>query len=176
MKRRELIALIGGAAVTWPLAARAQQARKLPTIGILGSGSAAWSHLVSALVQRLRELGYIENRSVAIEYRWTEGRSERYAAIAAELVRLKVNAIVALGTPAIFVAKKATAVIPIVFPLASDPVGDGLVASRRLTGTSSIFVKVLRLHRAVPTERGRLSSMLIRSSFRLTLRSRSDSS
>jgi ABC-type uncharacterized transport system substrate-binding protein len=128
VKRREFITLLGGAA-TWPLAARAQQAGKLPTIGILGSGSAAWSHLVSALVQRLRELGYIENRSVAIEYRWTEGRSERYAAIAAELVRLKVDVIVALGTPAIVAAKKATAVIPIVFPLASDPVADGLVAS-----------------------------------------------
>ncbi len=115
MRRREFITLLGGAVAAWPLAARAQQAGKLPTIGILGSGSAAWSHLVSALVQRLRELGYIENRSVAIEYRWTEGRSERYAAIAAELVRLKVDVIVALGTPAIVAAKKATAVIPIVF-------------------------------------------------------------
>jgi putative tryptophan/tyrosine transport system substrate-binding protein len=129
MKRRDFITLLGGAAAAWPLAVRAQHAGKLPTIGILGSGSAAWSHLVSALVHRLRELGYIENRSVAIKYRWTEGRSERYAAIAAELVRLKVDVIVALGTPAVVAAKKATAVIPIVFPLASDPVGDGLVAS-----------------------------------------------
>ena len=129
MKRREFITLLGGAAATWPVAARAQQSGKLPTIGILGSGSAAWSHLVAALVQRLRELGYIENRSVAIEYRWTEGRSERYEASAAELVRLRVDVIVALGTPAIVAAKNATAVIPIVFPLASDPVRDGLVAS-----------------------------------------------
>jgi putative ABC transport system substrate-binding protein len=129
VRRRAFLSLLGGAAATWPLAARAQQTGKLPTIGILGSGSAAWSHLVSALVQRLRELGYIENRSVAIEFRWTEGRNERYAAFAAELVRLKVDVIVALGTPAIVAAKKATAVIPIVFPLASDPVGDGLVAS-----------------------------------------------
>jgi putative ABC transport system substrate-binding protein len=121
MKRREFISLLGGAAAAWPLAARAQQAGKLPTIGILGSGSAAWSHLVAALVQRLRELGYIENRSVAIEYRWTEGRSERHAASAAELVRLTVDVIVALGTPAIVAVKNATAVIPIVFPLASDP-------------------------------------------------------
>ena len=127
--RREFITLLGGAAAAWPVAARAQQAGKLPTIGILGSGSAAWSHLVAALVQRLRELGYIENRSAAIEYRWTEGRSERYAASATELVRLRVDVIVALGTPAIVAAKNATAVIPIVFPLASDPVGDGLVAS-----------------------------------------------
>ena len=129
MRRREFITLLGGAAAAWPLAARGQQQGKPPTIGILGSGSAAWSHLVSALMQRLRELGYIENRTVAIEYRWTEGRNERYAAMAAELVGLKVDIIVALGTPAIVAARKATAVISIVFPIASDPVGDGLVAS-----------------------------------------------
>ena len=129
MRRREFITLLGGAAAAWPLAARTQQPGKLPTIGLLGSDSAAWSHLVSALMQRLRVLGYSENRNIVIEYRWTEGHGERYAAIAAELVRLKVAVIVALGTPAILAAKKATAVIPIVFPLASDPVGDGLVAS-----------------------------------------------
>jgi len=129
VKRREFITLLGGAAAAWPLAARAQQAANLPTIGVLGSDPAAWSHLVSALMQRLRELGYIENRTVAIEYRWTEGRNERYAAMAAELIGMKADIIVALGTPAIVAARKATAVIPIVFPIASDPVGDGLVAS-----------------------------------------------
>ena len=128
MKRRDFITLLGGAAA-WPLAARAQQPGRLPTIGIFGSASAAWSKLVAAFVQRLRELGYVENRSVTIEYRWTEGRNERYDEIAAELVRLKVDVIVALGTPAVVAAKKATSVIPIVFPLASDPVADGLVAS-----------------------------------------------
>ena len=128
MRRRQFITLLGGAAA-WPLAARAQQLGKLPTIGILGSASAAWNHLVSALVERLRELGYIENRSVAIEYRWTEGQDERYAAMAAELVGLKVDIIVALGTPAILAARKATTIVSIVFPIASDPVGDGLVAS-----------------------------------------------
>ena len=127
MKRREFIAGLGGAAAVWPLAARAQQ--PMPTIGILGSDSAAWSHLVSALVQRLRELGYIENRTIAIEYRWTEGRNEHYAAMAAEFVAQKVDIILALGTPAIVAARKASAVISIVFPIASDPVGDGLVAS-----------------------------------------------
>jgi len=111
------------------VSARAQQQGKLPTVGILGSNSAAWSHLVSALVQRLRELGYIENRTVAIEYRWTEDRDERYAAMVAELVGLKVDIIIAVGTPAIVATRKATAVIPIVFPIASDPVGDGLVTS-----------------------------------------------
>jgi putative tryptophan/tyrosine transport system substrate-binding protein len=129
VRRREFITLLSGATVTWPLTAVAQQAGKPPTIGILGSGSAAWSHLVSAFMQRLRELGYIENRTIAIEYRWTEGRNERYAAMAAELVVLKVDIIVALGTPAIVAARKASAVISIVFPIASDPVGDGLVAS-----------------------------------------------
>ena len=128
MRRRTFITLLGGAAA-WPLTARAQQQAKLPTVGILGSNSAAWSHLVSALVQRLRELGYIENRTVAIEYRWTEDRDERYAAMVAELVGLKVDIIIAVGTPATVATRKATAVIPIVFPIASDPVGDGLVTS-----------------------------------------------
>ena len=128
MRRREFITLIGGATV-WPLVASAQQPGRLPTIGIFGSAAAAWSKLVAGLVQRLRELGYVENRTVTIEYRWTEGRNERDDEIAAELVRLKVDVIVALGTPATLAAKKATSVIPIVFPLASDPVGDGLVAS-----------------------------------------------
>jgi putative ABC transport system substrate-binding protein len=81
VKRREFITLLGGAAAAWPSAAKAQDPGKPPTIGILGSGSAAWTHLVSALTQRLRELGYIENRNVAIEYRWTEGRNEGYAAM-----------------------------------------------------------------------------------------------
>ena len=128
LRRRKFIGLLGGAAA-WPLATRAQQPGRLPTIGILGTASAAWNKLIAALVQRLRELGYVENRTVAIEYRWTEGRNERYDELAAELTRLKVDVIVALGTPAIVAAKKATSVIPIVFPLASDPVGDGLVAS-----------------------------------------------
>ena len=127
LRRRAFITLLGGAA--WPLAARGQQAGKLPTVGILGSSLAAFSYWLPALLQRLHELGWIENRTMAIEYRWTEGRNERYAQLAAELVRLKVDVIVALGSPAIVAAKQATAVIPIVFPLASDPVGDGLVAS-----------------------------------------------
>ena len=126
--RRKLLAALGGVA-GWPLAARAQQAGKLPTVGILGSSLAAFSYWLPALLQRLHDLGWIENRTMAIEYRWTEGHNERYAQLAAELVRLKVDVIVALGSPAIVAAKQATAVIPIVFPLASDPVGDGLVAS-----------------------------------------------
>ena len=126
MKRREFIALLGGAAA-WPLAARAQQPAKLPTIGYLGASTPSFdSERVGPFVQRLRELGWIEGRTVAIEYRWSEGRSERYSEIAAEFVRLKVDVIVATGG-AIPAAKQATSVIPIVFPVAGDPVGAGYV-------------------------------------------------
>ena len=121
---------LGGAAAAWPLAARAQQPGKLPTIGFLGASTpSAESQWIAAFVQRLRELGWIEGRTVAIEYRWAEGRSERFAEIAAEFVRLKVDVIVTSGTPAVLAAKQATSVIPIVFATAGDPVGTGLVAS-----------------------------------------------
>ena len=120
---------LGGAAA-WPLAAGAQQPAKLPTIGYLGSGTRASQRpWVAAFGQRLGELGWIEGRTVAIEYRWAEGLPERLAEIAAEFVRLKVDVILASGTEAALAAKQATAVIPIVFPIAGDPVGIGLVAS-----------------------------------------------
>jgi putative ABC transport system substrate-binding protein len=129
MKRRELIKLLGGAAA-WPLAARAQQPAKLPTIGFMGqttrSAAGEWT---AAFVQRLRELGWIDGRNVAIEYRWGEGRSERFAEIAAEFVQLKVDVIVTSGTPQVLAAKQATSVIPIVFATTGDPVGTGLVTS-----------------------------------------------
>ena len=130
MKRREFITLLGGAAAAWPIAARAQQAGKLPTIGFLGAAtaSACGSNGLAAFVQRLRELGWIEGRTVAIEYRWAEGRGERYAEIAAEFVRLKVDVIVTSG-PAVFAAKQATSAIPIVFATVANPLGSGLVAS-----------------------------------------------
>jgi putative tryptophan/tyrosine transport system substrate-binding protein len=99
MKRREFIALLGGmAAISWPLAARAQQTGKLPTIGFLGADASAFSPWTAAFVARLRELGWIEGKTIAIEYRWSQGRSERYAEIAAEFVRLKVDAIVTVGS------------------------------------------------------------------------------
>ena len=92
LKRREFIALLGGAAAAWPLAARAQQPGKLPTVGFMGANNAAWERAsTDAFVQRLRELGWIENRTVAIEYRWAEGRDELFAEIAAEFIRLKVE-------------------------------------------------------------------------------------
>jgi putative tryptophan/tyrosine transport system substrate-binding protein len=128
VKRRGVIALLAAAAV-WPLEARAQQPGKLPVIGFLGStGPSAESHRTSAFVRRLVELGWIEGRTITIEYRWGEGRIERFAEIAAEFVRLKVDVIVASGTPTVIAAKQATAVIPIVFSMAGDPVGTGLVA------------------------------------------------
>jgi putative tryptophan/tyrosine transport system substrate-binding protein len=128
MRRRELIALLGGAAASWPLAVRAQQTGKLPTIGFLGADAAAFSPWTAAFVGHLRELGWIEGRTIAIEYRWSQGRTERYAEIAAEFVRLKVDVIVTVGS-AVPLVRQATTVIPIVFAVGIDPVGSGLVAS-----------------------------------------------
>jgi putative ABC transport system substrate-binding protein len=127
--RREFITLLGVAAA-WPLAARAQQRGKLPTIGFMGQSTrSAGSEWTAAFVQRLRELSWTDGRNLAIEYRWAEGREERFADIAAEFVRLKVDVIVTSGTPQILAAKQATSVIPIVFAAAGDPVGSGLVKS-----------------------------------------------
>src|SRR5215468_9548813 len=130
IRRREFITLLGGAAAALPLSAQAQQPARLPTIGFLGQSTrSAATEWTAAFVQRLRELGWIEGRTVAIEYRWAQGREERFAEIAAEFVRLKVDVIVTSGTPAVMASKKATSVIPIVFATAGDPVGTGLVAS-----------------------------------------------
>jgi putative ABC transport system substrate-binding protein len=129
MRRREFITLLSGAAVAWPLAARAQRSAKLPTIGFLGASTPSnYGQWMAAFVQRLRELSWIEGRTIAIEHRWAEGRSERFAEIAAEFVRLKVDVIVTSGS-ATLAAKQATTVIPIVFALAADPIGGGYVAS-----------------------------------------------
>jgi len=127
--RRKFLGTLGGAVAAWPLEARAQQTAKLPTIGFLGSSTpASWSSWTAAFVQRLRELGWIEGRTVAIEYRWAEGRPERFAEFAAEFVRLKVDVIVSSGGVA-YALKQATSVIPIVFAAANDPIGSGLVTS-----------------------------------------------
>jgi putative ABC transport system substrate-binding protein len=128
IRRREFIPLLGGAAA-WPLAARAQQTGRLPTIGFLGSGTpATHGQWAAAFVQRLRELGWVEGRTIGIEYRWAEGRNERYAEIAVEFVRLRVDVIVTVGAAAL-AAKQATSVIPIVFYASIDPVGGDVVAS-----------------------------------------------
>jgi putative tryptophan/tyrosine transport system substrate-binding protein len=128
MLRREFITLVGGAAVASPLAARAQQAGKLPTIGFLGADATAFAPWTAAFVAHMRELGWIEGRTITIEYRWSQGRTERYAEIAAEFVRLKVDVIVTVGS-AVPTVKQATTVIPIVFAVGIDPVGSGLVAN-----------------------------------------------
>ena len=143
MRRREFMALVGGSAAAWPLSAHAQQQRKLPTVGFLGaSTSSNWSHWTTAFVQRLRELGWIEGRTVAIEYRWAEGRSDRFTEIAAEFVRLRVDVILTVGSAAA-VAKQATSTIPIVFALAADPVGSGLVASLARPGGNLTGLSIL---------------------------------
>jgi ABC-type uncharacterized transport system substrate-binding protein len=129
MRRRRFITLLGGAAA-WPLDVRAQQTNKLSTVGFLASGTAS-SHRrwVATFAQRLSELGWVESRTITIDVRWAEGRSERAAEIATDFVRQKVDAIVTTGTPTTLAAKQATAIIPIVFVAAGDPVADNLVAS-----------------------------------------------
>ena len=167
MRRRAFIAGLGSAAA-WPVVARAQNVGKVPVIGFLGTAtSSGWSHWVAAFVQRLRELGWIEGRTIAIEIRWAEGRSERYAEIAAELVRLPVDVIVTSGI-AVAAAKQAASSIPILFALASDPVGTGLVASLarpggNVTGLSGLGAELaskrLELLRGVVPDLGRLAIM-----------------
>ena len=142
MRRREFITLLGGAAA-WPLAARAQQQERRPTIGFLGvSTASAWTHWTAAFVRRLGELGWIDGRNVAIEYRWADGRSDRYVEFAAELVRLKVDVIVTGGS-AIPAAMQATSTIPIVFALAVDSLVGGLVTSLTRPGGNVTGLSVL---------------------------------
>jgi putative ABC transport system substrate-binding protein len=129
VRRREFITLLGGAAAGWPLAARAQQSGKLTTIGLVVGGTpSSHGQLVAAFVQRLRELDWIEGRNVAFEVRWAEGRMERFAELAAQLVPLKIDVIVTAGL-GVAALKQAIPFIPIVFAGASDPVGSGLVAT-----------------------------------------------
>jgi putative tryptophan/tyrosine transport system substrate-binding protein len=144
MKRRAFITLLGGA-VTWPLAARAQQPAKVPTIGLLVPGTpSTHGQWFAALVRRLRELGWIEGGNITIEYRWAAGSSERFAEIAAEFVRLKVDIIATSATGPTLAVKQATSSIPIVFAGVGDAVGSGIVAnlarpSGNVTGLSVLF-------------------------------------
>jgi ABC-type uncharacterized transport system substrate-binding protein len=166
MNRRDFIFALGGATAVWPLAARAQQTP--PMIGFLGPASAsAMSAWTAAFVQRLRELGWIESRTIRIEYRWGDGRADRLPEIAAEFVRLKVDVIVTTGTP-VPVLKEATSTIPIVFTIANDPVGGGLVGSLsrpggNVTGLSQLAAdlggKRLELLREVIPDLRRLATL-----------------
>jgi putative ABC transport system substrate-binding protein len=165
VKRREFITLLGGA-VAWPLAARALEAKR-PTIGLLGGATAsAQAQWTAAFVQRLRELGWVEGQTVAIEYRWVEGRFERLPAIVAEFVRLKVDVIVTHATPNVVAAKQVTSVIPIVFASAGDPVGNALVDSLARPGgnvtglsvqSSELAYKIVELLRDLLPNLGRLA-------------------
>src|SRR5262245_62311556 len=145
MKRREFIKVIAGSIAAWPLAARAQQPGKVPTIGLLGAAAASvWRPWTDAFVQRLGELGWIEGRTVTIEYRWAEGRPERFAEVAAEFVRRNVEVIVTAASAAAAV-KQATSTIPIVVALGTDPVAAGLVTSLsrpggNVTGLSNVQI------------------------------------
>jgi putative ABC transport system substrate-binding protein len=147
MKRRQLIALLGGTAA-WPLVARAQQPGKTWRIGVLlaepAAGKPDAAAIWNAFIEGLRENGYVEGQNLIIEYRLSEGRSERWPELASELVRLKVDLILAGTTPAAFAAKNATSSIPIVLAGAIDPVGAGLAASLarpggNVTGTATFF-------------------------------------
>ena len=152
MRRREFIAGLGGAAATWPLAARAQQAGKVPRIGFLGTSSpAAFAVRLEGIRSGLRDFGYIEGATIAIDYRWAEGRYERLPALASDLVRSNVDLIVTHTTPGSLAAKQATTKIPIVMALIGDPVAAGVVASVARPGGNitgqSFFNAELRVKR-----------------------------
>jgi len=142
MNRREFVRLLGGAAAAWPLAAHAQQSAKQPLIGMLVPGTrATHGEWFAALAQRLRELGWIEGRTVAFEYRFAEGQPDRAAEIVAEFVRMKVDLIATSTDGAALAAKQATSVIPVVSVM-SDPIGSGLVASLNRPGGNVTGISV----------------------------------
>jgi len=161
LKRREFITLLGGAAATWPRAARAQQAGPMSSIGFVGSDSPdTYTDRLQAFRLGLKSTGFIEGQNTTIEYRWAGGRNDKLPALTADLVHRQVNVIVAPTTPSVLAAKAATETIPIVFFVAGDPVDLGLVASLRrpggnLTGATTLTLEVgpkwlQMLHEMVP--------------------------
>jgi putative ABC transport system substrate-binding protein len=172
MKRREFIALLGGAAAVWPLAARAQQVTKVPRIGILSPGRSEFPdpnfNMLNALLQRLHELGYTEGQNLAVERQFADGSSDRLRELAAELVRSKPDIIIAFSTTAALPAKQATSTIPIVAVAMADPVADELVASLarpggNVTGTTflgpELVAKRLQLLREVVPGLSRVAAL-----------------
>jgi putative tryptophan/tyrosine transport system substrate-binding protein len=160
VRRRELIALLGGAAIAWPLVARAQQTRR-PVVGFLSpQSSAASEHLLAALGRGLNEIGLIEGQNVTIESRWAEGRYDRLPMLADELIRRPVTVIVASAPPAALAARAATSMVPIVFSSGIDPVKLGLVAGLNrpggnITGVSHFSIalegkRLELLHELIP--------------------------
>jgi ABC-type uncharacterized transport system substrate-binding protein len=146
--RRELTTLLGGAAAAWPLAARAQPATRIHRIGFLGGAEpVGYAAQLEAMRLGLRDHGYVDGRNVAIEYRWAEGKYERLAPLAAELVGLKVDVIITQGTPAALAAKSATTTIPIVMAIVGNPVETGIVTSLarpggNVTGSSFFWAEL----------------------------------
>jgi ABC-type uncharacterized transport system substrate-binding protein len=148
VRRREFITLLGGAAVAWPLSARAQQSAKVPRVGFMGNSTEALeANLVGPFREGLRELGYEEGRNIIIEYRWAEGKYERFPALIAELLAGNLDVIVTAGTPASLAVKKATSSVPLVMIAVGEPVATGLVASLarpggNITGVTSISPEI----------------------------------
>ncbi len=140
MKRREFITLIGGAAVAWPLAAHAQQPKRIPRIGYLSPGSPPASQ---AFWQAMHDLGYVEGQSILVEYRWAEGKPERLSELVTELDRRKLDVIFAFGHQAALAAKGAVTMTPVVFLIHADPVEAGLVSSLARPGGSFSGVTML---------------------------------